>query len=299
MDVSVIVVNYNTFDLTSACIRSVIQKTQGIDLEIILVDNASTDRDPDFFYDEFPAIKLIKNGENLGFAKANNIGIEQAAGKYILLLNSDTECINNAVAEAMRLMEQNPAVGVLSGQLQYPDGRVQAVAGRFPSIARELFDLFRLSKLLTPKGRSRHYLGTEADYSRPLECDWVWGTFFMFRREDLGVFPDGKLHEDFFMYQEDMQWCYFFRKRLKKRIVYSTAPKVLHHMGASGDSVGQEDKYFHTILPNEYQWLLNERGWLYTRIYYLVKAIHYYSLRNRADALKARHFIGLFRHGIR
>ncbi len=299
MDVSIIVVSYNTFELTSSCIRSVIQKTHGMDLEIILVDNASTDKDPDFFFDEFPAIKLIKNTENLGFAKANNIGIEQAVGRYILLLNSDTECLNNAVAEAVRLMERNPAIGVLSGQLQYPDGRVQPVAGRFPSIRRELFDLFRLSKLLGPKERSRHYLGTEADYSRPLVCDWVWGTFFIFRREDLGAFPEGKLHEDFFMYQEDVQWCYFFKKRLKKRIVYSPAPKVLHHMGASGDGAAQREKYFRTILPNEYRWMCMEKGLLYTRIYYLVRAIHYYSLRTSEDRLKARHFYRLSRHGIR
>src|SRR4051794_40929468 len=97
MEVSVIIINYNTFSLTCKCIESIINKTSGIEFEIILVDNASTECDPDLFKKKFPFITLIKNKENSGFSRGNNTGIHSAKYEYILLLNSDTELVNNAL----------------------------------------------------------------------------------------------------------------------------------------------------------------------------------------------------------
>src|SRR5712675_1513772 len=101
MQISIIIINYNTFNLTSNCIRSVIQFTRGLKYEIILVDNASTECDPENFLEEFPQVKLIKNKINGGFAYGNNEGIRQASGEFILLLNSDIVLQEDSVSKAV------------------------------------------------------------------------------------------------------------------------------------------------------------------------------------------------------
>lgn len=297
--VSIVIINYNTFDLTKACISSIIEKTKTIEYEIILVDNASTEKDPNLFRKKFADIQLVKSDQNLGFAKGNNLGIQQASGKYILLLNSDTELINNAVKEAMIILESDINIGALCGQLQDENGIAQAAAGRFPYIKHELYELFRICKLLSSEKRKSHYLGTQANYNTPFESDWVSGAFFMFRKKDLEKFPNGKLHDDFFMYFEDVQWCHYIKKVVKKKICYSPMPKVLHHNGGSDTTKnGNVWKYFNVALPNEYKWMILEKGWIYTKLYYLTKSLHYFSLRNRSDARKANRFLRVVVKGI-
>ena len=116
MDVSVIIVNYNTFRMTADCIESVRQKTSGISYEIILVDNGSTDGSKDFF-EQFEGIKYIYSDENLGFGRANNLGAKQASGDYLFLLNSDTLLINNAIKILYDYINTHQSVGVVGGNL--------------------------------------------------------------------------------------------------------------------------------------------------------------------------------------
>jgi GT2 family glycosyltransferase len=224
-DLSIIIVNYHTFDLTRKCIQSILDKTTALEFEIILVDNGSTGTESEAFVKLFPELRYLKLSSNVGFAKANNLGIKKAAGEYILLLNSDTELVNNACLEGVRIMKANEHVGVLSGQLLNPDGTLQAVAGVFPSIKREIKELFRLTRFYKGEKRAIYYLWDQWDYNRPLEVDWVWGAFFMFRKKEVEQFPDGKLHDNFFMYYEDVQWCYYFKKVLKKKVLFSRCPR--------------------------------------------------------------------------
>ena len=161
MNVSIIIINYNTFELTCACIQSVLDKTLDINFELILVDNASVECDPGLFSQKFPSIKLIRSGTNLGFAGGNNLGIKVAKGEYILLLNSDTVLKNNAIKISCDRLKSSPGIGVLSCKLLYPDERVQPVAGRFPSLRRELRNLLRLNKGLSQEQRAEMFLGTE------------------------------------------------------------------------------------------------------------------------------------------
>lgn len=291
--VSIIIINYNTYELTKKCIESVFTKTIATPFEIILIDNASTECKPEIFLELFPAIQLAKSRQNVGFAGGNNLGISKANGEYILLLNSDTELLNDAVTEAIAVFEQEADIGVLSGQLLAPDGSIQAQAGRFPSIMREIRELFRLNKLLSPKQRAHYYLGTECDYNVPIDADWVWGAFFLFRKSDLEFFPDKKLHETFFMYGEDMQWCYHFKKILNKRIVVHPAPKILHHVGASDkSSLKGFQRYKEKMLPNEAHWLSIEKGKIYARIFYFLKALLYFSMkRNEENKQKAATYL--------
>jgi len=232
MDVSIIIINYNTFELTCQCIKSVLAETSNLEIEIVLVDNASVDRDPSEFINIFPDLILVKNPENVGFARGNNIGIVKAKGDFILLLNSDTLLRNNAISITRYFLATHPQVAVATGRLQYPNGIIQHNCQRFPSIRASLFELFRLQKIVPGIG-SRVLFGPFFKYDRLVYPDWVWGTFFMFKRDLLNVLPGNRLPDDYFMYGEDIQWCMEFRKRGYK-VAFLHEPHIEHLLGASG-----------------------------------------------------------------
>ncbi|EMR03696.1 glycosyltransferase family 2 protein [Cesiribacter andamanensis] len=229
--ISIIVVNYNTYKLTSACIYSILEHTKGVDYEVVLVDNNSTECEPEQFLLDFPSVRLIKTKANLGFAKGNNLGIKYAKGEVILLVNSDAELTNNAVKILADYLTAHTDVGVVTGKLRYPDGRLQHNCQRFPNWKVSLFELLRLQKVFRRWGQ-RCLLGPFFSYDRLQEVDWVWGTVFMFRKSDLENFPNQQLPDDFFMYGEDIQWCMEFRKRNRK-VVFVPQAEILHHMGGS------------------------------------------------------------------
>lgn len=235
MDVSIIIVNYNTFALTCACIQSVIDNTKGVRYEIILVDNRSIENDPDDFLKKFPGITLIKNKTNVGFAKGNNVGISSSSGKYILLLNSDTVLKNNAIQICQLFLERHPQVGVVSARLEYPDGTFQHNCQRFPSVRYKLFEFLRLQKIFPADVAGKVLLGFFFDYNSVAYPDWVWGTFFLFEKKTLRNLPLGRLSDDFFLYVEDLQWCFEFQ-RAGYKIGFEPAAQVIHYMGKSGGS---------------------------------------------------------------
>ena len=232
MDVSVIIVNYNTYALTSACIRSVLQFTQGIKYEIILVDNNSTEAEPITYEQLFHTLKVIRLPANLGFAKGNNAGLSVATGKYSLLLNSDTVLKENSIKLSFDYLEENERIGVISARLIYPDGTHQSVAQRFPAAKYQLAEFFRVQKLLTRQLGGKLLLGAFFDHKSNIPVDWVWGAYFMFRREILQKLPGNKLDDVFFMYMEDMQWCKDIKK-LGYEIHFFAGTEVIHLLGGS------------------------------------------------------------------
>ena len=233
MQVSIVIVNFNTFELTSNCIRSIYDKVSGLDVEIILVDNASHERNPDDFINIFPKIILIKSEKNLGFAKGNNLGITQAKGEYILLLNSDCELLNNAPMLSYNYMEENKSCGLSTAQLQYPTGKLQYNCRRFRTISWELLEIIPLYMLLPKQKREALMLHHYFDHQRQIECDWVWGAYMFFSSKLLQQLLGGKLAEDFFMYCEDTLWCWQI-KQLGYSINFISDAKVMHvHKGSS------------------------------------------------------------------
>ncbi len=208
MLVSVVIVNYNTFALTCACIETVLRHTQSVPYELIVVDNASTERPAADFRTAFPQIKLVACTENGGFAKGNNAGITVADGDLILLLNSDAYLEEDAIGKAADYMKGHPGLGALTVRLRYPDGRVQHYARRYKALKYELLDLIRPLLYLLPYRKraalmlNQYYKG---DFDVP--CDWVGGAFMLLRREALASLPEGRLDERYFMYGEDQLWC--------------------------------------------------------------------------------------------
>ncbi len=233
MQLSIIIINYNTFQLTCNCIRSVKEMVQDISYEIILVDNASAECDADLFLQHFPDIKLIISAENTGFAGGNNIGLLKAKGEYILLLNSDTELLNNAPKICYDYMQQHQEVGITTAQLTYPDGKIQYNCRRYRTIGWELLEIFPLYILLPKKKKEKLMLHHYFDYTKEMQCDWVWGTFMFFPKKIIEKLPGNKLAEDFFMYCEDVLWCWQF-KNLGYKIQFLPQAKVMHiHKGSS------------------------------------------------------------------
>ena len=233
MQLSIIIINYNTFTLTSKCITAVYEKLTGVEYEIVLVDNASTECDPDLFKQQFPGIKLISSPVNTGFAGGNNLGISHAAGEYILLLNSDTELINNAPKICLDHLLADKNTGMVTCQLKYPDGTIQFNCRRFRTIRWELLEIFPLYLLLPKAKREALMLHRYFDHESFADCDWVWGTFMLFPKKILQQLPGQKLAEDFFMYCEDVLWCWEF-KRLGYAIHFLPEAKVMHvHKGSA------------------------------------------------------------------
>lgn len=250
--VSVIIVNYNTFQLTCNCIKSVIEKTKEVPYEIILVDNASTDNDADDFKKLFPQINLVKSKDNMGFAKGNNLGIAQAKGEFILLLNSDTELIENSIFICYNEFLQRKNIGVLTCKLVYPNHSIQHNCQAFPSIIKIWLEKTRLHKLFSKKFRSSYLQGFYWNYDVFGYPDWIWGTFFMFRKNTLNVLTKKKLNEDFFMYMEDMQWCHDFYKH-KIKIAYTPTTTIIHYSGGSnGDRTEMINKNYQLFLEKNY-----------------------------------------------
>jgi len=281
MNISIIIINFNALELTSACIRSVIEHTQAIDYEIILIDNASTECNPDVFIELFPSIKLIKSDKNLGFSSGNNLGIKHSKYDYILLLNNDTILINNAIKLSVEKIEKDSKIGALSCKLQYPNGTYQHPAQRFPSIKTELREIFRLNKILTQAQRADLYLDTHFDHLTERECDWIWGAFFLTRRsiiEKLG----GKLPDTFFMYAEDVQWCWRIKK-MGYKINYFPDAQIIHYLGSSIKADNAQTKYFKYLFPNTFKVVATEKHYCYAWLLYFVKALHLLTLRNRKD----------------
>lgn len=232
MDVSIIIVHYNTPELTLNCLESVFKQTRGILFEVIVVDNASTIHNANELKVKFPQITLIRSKINCGFAAGNNLGLYHANGKFILLLNSDTVLKSNAILTAYNYLITNSNVGAVTSRLVFPDGRLQSSCQRFPTLKYTLIELLRIQKFLPKKKAGILLLGAFFDHSESVSVDWIWGTFFMFRKDILHHFPNNKLDETFFMYCEDMQWCWDI-KHLGYEIHLCADAEIVHFMGGS------------------------------------------------------------------
>ncbi|MBC3796744.1 glycosyltransferase family 2 protein [Acetobacterium tundrae] len=233
MDLSIIIVNYKTQEMTSNCIDSIIKSnTKGLDYEIIVVDNASDDGSIEAIEKLFPQVKTIKNHENLGFSKANNMGIKIADGDYILLLNSDTIVEFNTLKGALQFIKDHKHIGALGCKILLPSGKLDAACKRsFPTPANGIYHSLNLDTSFPDNVRFGAYNLTYVDENKTSSIDCIVGAFMMIPRKVIDEV--GMLDEDYFMYGEDIDWCY----RIKKagyQIMYYPEVRIFHHKKASG-----------------------------------------------------------------
>ena len=170
MKVSIIIINFNTFQLTRNCIHSVVEQTRGVEYEIILVDNNSSECDPENFSKDFPSVILIKNKINAGFAGGNNLGIQIAKGQYVLLLDSDTYLKEDTISKSIAYMEQYPLAGVPECRMTFADGAVQHTARHFKIISCELLNIFRFIPMLMPYNKRSKF---DAGKIFSVQCGYV------------------------------------------------------------------------------------------------------------------------------
>jgi GT2 family glycosyltransferase len=238
---SVIIVNWNTSDLLRTCLLSMGGLHKHPDYEVLVVDNHSSDGSVEMVRSEFPGVTLLAQDANLGFSRGNNVGLRNATGKYLLLLNSDTEVVDNALQAMCDYMDANPDIGVLGPKLLNPDGTLQLSCRRFPSYRTALFHRYSLLTRLFPRNKySADYLMTGSGHDKVMDVDWVSGACLLARRE--AVVQVGLLDEDFFMYAEDVDWCYRM-KRAGWRIVYYPEAQVVHHIGKSSRKMPVKTTY--------------------------------------------------------
>ena len=229
-DVSVIVVNWNLKDILRECLESVRRQGAGLSLELIVVDNASSDGSADMIAAEFPEALLIRNAENRGFSSANNQGMEAAGGRYLFLLNSDAILHEDALVLMVEFMDANSEAGVCGPRVINQDGTPQLRSkGYFPSIPRALAHFFLPSRIRHGRLLSLgFYEPGDSTGARPV--DWLSGCALMVRSE--AVDQVGALDADVFMYCEDVDWC-FRMKQAGWNVYYVPAAAVTHFGGQS------------------------------------------------------------------
>ena len=227
VSLSIVIVNWNTRDLLFRCLVSVFANPPHTSFEVIVVDNASHDQSVEMVRQHFPQVRLIASDINAGFARSNNRGIAVSQGRYILLLNPDTEVPVSALSRMVQFMETHQQVGVIGPKLVNPDGSFQASYAKFPT----LFSEFSLMI-----GLARRVLGPYAPSPRPTpgeqprSVDWVAGAALMARRASLEQV--GLLDEDYFLYSEETDWCWRFWQN-GWQVWYLPDVSVMHIGGAS------------------------------------------------------------------
>lgn len=233
MDLSIIIVNYRTEELTSNCIDSIIKSnTKGLSYEIILVDNASEDGSVEAIKMRFPEVKVIENHENLGFSKANNIGMEVSKGEFLLLLNSDTIVELNTLKGAIAFISDHKHIGALGCKILLPSGKLDPACKRsFPTPLNGLYHSLNLDMAFPESTRFGAYNLTYVDENKTCSIDCIMGAFMLVPRAVIDVV--GMLDEDFFMYGEDIDWCYRI-KQAGYQIIYYPEVRIFHHKKASG-----------------------------------------------------------------
>jgi GT2 family glycosyltransferase len=202
VDLSVVVVNWNTRELLARCLRSVYDTAHDLGCEVLVVDNASTDGSAAMVRDRFPQVCLIENGKNVGFARASNQAIHESGGRYVMLLNSDTEALPGALQEMVRFMDAHLQAGGCGPLLLNVDGSLQPSCHPMLTPGRELWRLLFLDRLW----RRATYDQARWDRRVPRQVEVIKGACFFLRRKALDEV--GLLDERYFMYTEEMDLCY-------------------------------------------------------------------------------------------
>lgn len=232
-DVSVIIVNWNTKRHLLQCVNSLISSQSNCAQEIIVVDNASCDGSVGAIAGKFPEVKLIKNKENLGFSRANNIGIRASTGRYLCLINSDVVVLNGCIEKLMEFMDKNLSLGIAGPRILNPDRTLQISCRHFPSIWNNLCQSLGLNYLFPKSALFSEPFMKYWAHDAERGVDVLSGCFWMVRRK--AIDEVGLLDEDFFIYGEDMDWCKRFHEAAWDVVFYPEA-EAIHFGGASSSN---------------------------------------------------------------
>lgn len=232
MRLSVVFLSYNTRDLTRQALNSVLAAAEGLETEIFVVDNASADGSADMIAAEFPQVKLVCNEANVGFSAGNNVALRQVTGEYALLINTDTIVRRDALHAMVEFLDAHPEAGACGCKILDPDGTLQLDSRRgFPTPLAAFCKMSGLSRLFPKHPLMARYHLTHLDPEQTAEIEVLSGSCMMVRKAAMDQV--GLLDEDYFMYGEDIDWCYRFHQAGWK-IYYLPTTAIIHFRGESG-----------------------------------------------------------------
>lgn len=251
IDLSIVIVNYNTSHLLDELFACIVRATQGLSLQLILVDNASTDKSVEYLERTAYPIELVINQKNVGFGRANNQALTFVRGRHVLLLNTDAFVSNDTFTKTVAWLDEHPECGVLGVRLVGRDGALQPSCRHQPTIANIFLHKTGLSRLF-PKVRPVDDMAWSHDAVR--ECDWVPGCYYLIRREVLSNV--GLFDPRFFMYYEEVDHCIRV-KQAGWKVFFYPFTQVVHIGGESAKSVAKISKTGRQIsaLQVESEWL--------------------------------------------
>lgn len=221
MDLSIVIVNWNTRALLRDCLASVSEGLGPLQVEVLVVDNASEDGSADLVRRDFPEVTLIENAENLGFAAGNNVALRSATGRYVMLLNTDTLVHGSVLPEAVAWLDAHPQVGVMGPRVLNDDGTVQPSCSAFPSLRFLAMQTLGLTRI----ARWDSYRMTGWDRTSEREVEVISGAAMFVRRSAMEQV--GLLDEAFFFYGEETDWCLRFA-RAGWQLVFAPIPEITH-----------------------------------------------------------------------
>ncbi len=228
VDLSIIIVNWNTRELLAQCLQSLEDTIRDISFKVWVVDNGSSDGSVAMVRERFPRVHIIANEENVGFVRANNQALPHCQGRYVLLLNSDTQVLPGSLNKTVQFMDEHPRAGIMGVRLLNPDGTFQASYTPFPTLWREFLILSGLGRwLVRPTFPS---YGPQVERGAQHIEGYLEGAYLMARRE--AVDEVGGLDEHIFMYAEDVDWCYRFYQAGWEVWYLPDAP-IIHYGGQS------------------------------------------------------------------
>jgi len=230
MDLSICIVSHECRDLLAECLRSIEQHSDGLSLEVIVVDNASGDGTVEMVRERFPEVRLMANEENLGFAGGTNQAMAAASGEVLLMLNPDTRVCEGALGHLVAFLDERPEAGAAGPAVYGPDGRLQHTCHAFPTLWLTLVAQLGLHRLMPGSRTFGAYDMTWWDHGRPRRVEWLSGVCIAVRRS---VWEQvGRLDERYFMYCEDVDWCYRLSQVGYERW-YLPGARIYHHEAGS------------------------------------------------------------------
>lgn len=267
VDVSVVIVNWNTREYLLDVVASLQETTRRASMEIIVVDNASHDGSSTALREQFPEVTLIQNNDNLGFAKANNIGFSVARGRALCLVNTDVIALDGVIDELWEFLQSHPGVAMVGPRTLHRDGATRQNCRRFPTLRNAAADHLWLKRLGIP-GLTGRALPMNT-YDRTHSAEVLSGCFLMVRR--LAFDEVGPLDEDFFFYGEDTDWGRRFRDA-GWDAVYHPAATAIHFGG--GSTAAHPVKYYLNMEKADLRYWRKHHPVWQRAIYVSIRLVH-------------------------
>jgi len=273
MKLSVSIVNYNDGELITGLLDSVYSSEADFDYEVIVTDNGSTDGSAEMIESKYPEAKLIRNGENLGFARAQNAGIGASIGEYILLLNPDATIERRAMKRLVSFMDSHEEAGAAGGKILNPDGSIQLSGKKFPTPLTALFLTLGIHKLFPNNPVTKGYYMSEESYDQAQEVDHVMGSFLIARRAAIST--AGLMDENFFLYCDDVDWCMRIKQEGYK--IFYTPDAVMTHK--KGGTTSRDSR--RCIIEHHRSLWYFYRKWYYKKYPRLISMLYFTGLQIR------------------